>query len=156
MPHRPNAPSEAARAQQAPLPPEVLADALQDRIHEELPGVRSAKSLRARREPWSTNKLSPGGRAMPGTATSTYRLGLPVALSATADVAAGAGNLPRNEGRASEAREERLRCLGFEEVSPEQRERNLSEILDHSLGTSINYGCADALMAVLGMRRVEK
>lgn len=43
MPNRPSPLDEAARAQ---LPPDVLADAHQDRVHEELPGVRAAKSAR--------------------------------------------------------------------------------------------------------------
>jgi hypothetical protein len=138
----PPPPSEAARAQQAPLPPEVLADALQDRVHEELPGVRAAKSVKPTREP-----VAPVlDFELPSCLECGCRFEMRTGPGRTRELSRG-DPLPIPDDYPSPT------CP---QCGDELFIREITDPLDAYLERRHNIGCADALMAVFGMRRVEE
>lgn len=111
MSPRPPPLSEAVRATRAPLPPEVLVDALQDRI------------------------CPTSGKLLGST---------PIRFPVCLDCGPAEERAPTRR----ENTEERLRRLGFDDASPEQRECNLSENLDAFLDRrGTNRAAAEAQKA---------
>lgn len=137
MPPRPN-PSKAARFQ---LPPEALTNAHQDRIHAELPGVRAAKTVNPTRE-----LVAPVlDFELPNCLECGCRFEMRTGPGRTRELSRG-DPLPIPDDYPSPT------CP---QCGDELFIREITDPLDAHLERRYNVGCADALMAVFGMRRVD-